>query len=400
MPDVADAFLSLTLLADRDDNVIPQGGFVKPMGSIRERARKDGSIGYTAQIIIKRKGKPTHREAATFDRRTSALAWLRNREAELNEPGGIERARVKGLTVGDAIDRYITDSVRDLGRTKEQVLKAIKGYDLAKIEAADVGPEDIVRFARELTATGIKPQTVNNYLSHLSAVFAVAKPGWGIPLDRQAMRDAFGVAKRLGLTGKSEKRERRPTIAEINRLMDYFAGQEKRNPGMVPMTRVVPFALFSTRRLGEICRIDWRDWDAPGSRILVRDMKHPGEKIGNDQWCDVPSEAIGFMGELQTAGRIFPYSEDAVGANFTRACQFLEIDDLHFHDLRHEGISRLFEMGWTIPRAATVSGHRSWQSLQRYSHLRQTGDKWAGWKWLPVLTMKERGDAKSQRVGR
>jgi integrase len=113
-------------------------------------------------------------------------------------------------------------------------------------------------------------------------------------------------------------------------------------------------------------------------------MKHPGEKIGNDQWCDVPSEANGFMGELQTAGRIFPYSEDAVGANFTRACQFLEIDDLHFHDLRHEGISRLFEMGWTIPRAATVSGHRSWQSLQRYSHLRQTGDKWAGWKWLPV----------------
>ncbi len=73
MPDVAAAFPSLTLLADRDDNVIPQGGFVKPtMGSIRERRRKDGSVGYTAQIILKRKGKPTYREAATFDRRTQA----------------------------------------------------------------------------------------------------------------------------------------------------------------------------------------------------------------------------------------------------------------------------------------------------------------------------------------
>jgi hypothetical protein len=41
---------------------------------------------------------------------------------------------------------------------------------------------------------------------------------------------------------------------------------------------------------------------------------------------------------------------------------------LHFHDLRHEGISRLFEMGRTIPQAASVSGHRSWASLQRYSH--------------------------------
>jgi integrase len=55
---------------------------------------------------------------------------------------------------------------------------------------------------------------------------------------------------------------------------------------------------------------------------------------------------------------------------------------LHFHDLRHEGISRLFEMGRSIPQVAAVSGHRSWQSLQRYSHIRQTGDKYAGWKWL------------------
>jgi integrase len=62
------------------------------------------------------------------------------------------------------------------------------------------------------------------------------------------------------------------------------------------------------------------------------------------------------------------------------------IDDLHFHDLRHDGISRLFEMGKTIPQAASVSGHKSWQSLQRYAHLKQTGDKYAGWKWLDVVT--------------
>lgn len=66
-------------------------------------------------------------------------------------------------------------------------------------------------------------------------------------------------------------------------------------------------------------------------------------------------------------------------------CRFLEIEDLHFHDLRHEGISRLFEIGYTIPRAASVSGHRSWSSLQRYSHIRQTGDKYKGWKWLDIV---------------
>jgi integrase len=67
---------------------------------------------------------------------------------------------------------------------------------------------------------------------------------------------------------------------------------------------------------------------------------------------------------------------------FTRACALLGIDDLHFHDLRHEGISRLFELGWTIPQVATVSSHRSWTSLKRYSHLHRTGDKYAGWPWI------------------
>ena len=58
---------------------------------------------------------------------------------------------------------------------------------------------------------------------------------------------------------------------------------------------------------------------------------------------------------------------------------------LHFHDLRHEGVSRLFEMGRTIPLAASVSGHRSWSSLKRYTDIRQTGDKYEGWKWMKVV---------------
>lgn len=63
----------------------------------------------------------------------------------------------------------------------------------------------------------------------------------------------------------------------------------------------------------------------------------------------------------------------------------LGIKDLHFHDLRHEGISRLFEMAQTIPQVASVSGHRSWQSLKRYTHMEEVGDKWANWKWLDVV---------------
>ena len=154
------------------------------------------------------------------------------------------------------------------------------------------------------------------------------------------------------------------------------------------MQKIIGFAIFSTRRLEEITRISWKDLDAGGSRVLVRDMKNPGEKIGNDVWCDLPPEALQIILSMPKTHEeeIFPYCGDTIGTNFTRACQFLEIIDLHLHDLRHDGISGLFEIGRNIPQVAAVSGHRSWSSLKRYTHLRQTGDKYAGWKWFSVLT--------------
>ncbi|MET3579963.1 hypothetical protein ABID19_002994 [Mesorhizobium robiniae] len=57
--------------------------------------------------------------------------------------------------------------------------------------------------------------------------------------------------------------------------------------------------------------------------------------------------------------------------------------------MRHDGVSRLFELGFNIPKVASNSGHRSWTSLKRYTHLRQTGDKYDGWKWLTEVTKND-----------
>jgi integrase len=124
-------------------------------------------------------------------------------------------------------------------------------------------------------------------------------------------------------------------------------------------------------------------------------MKQPGDKEDNDTYCELTPEAVAIIKTMpRVADEIFPYSTDAISAAFTRACYFTETNTenmpdakrLKFHDMRHEGISRLFEMGRTIPQAASVSGHRSWPSLQRYTHLKQEGDKCAGWKWLESVT--------------
>ena len=46
------------------------------------------------------------------------------------------------------------------------------------------------------------------------------------------------------------------------------------------------------------------------------------------------------------------------------------LPDFHFHDLRHEAISRLFERGLNIAEVSAISGHKELRMLQRYTHLR------------------------------
>lgn len=348
------------------------------MGSVIERPRADGTIAYLAKIAIMREGVVVLRESRTFDRKPAAKTWIENREKELAKPGALERATANDPPLSVAIDRYIDESERDIGKTKAQVLRSIKASGIGGKKCSAVDTEALCDFAKSLDCA---PSTRGNYLSHLAAIFTIARPMWKYPLDRKAMEDAQIVLRKMGIISKSDERERRPTLDELDKLMVHFGGLAKRRAGSIPMQRIISFAIFSTRRQDEISRIAWVDKEA--GRVMVRDMKHPGEKAGNDTWCDLVPEAERIVDLMPKTGKtIFPASADAISAAFTRACKLLEIDDLHFHDLRHDGISRLFEMGWNIPRVAAVSGHRSWQSLKRYTHLRQTGDKYANWKWL------------------
>lgn len=353
------------------------------MGTIIERKRRDGSIAYLVQIAIT-SGGITHRENRTFDRRQAAQVWLEKREKELASSEGLARARREDPALSLVIGRYISESEKQMGRTKAQVLRTIQGMAIANMPISTIRSHDLIAMLRGIDA---QPSTRGNYLSHLSTIFALARSSWGYDVDHQVAKDAALAAKRLGITSKSKHRTRRPTLTELDQLLTHFQDRQTRRPYMIPMDRIVLFALFSARRQEEITRIRWEDLDIQHSRIMVRDMKNPGEKLGNDVWCDLPEPALKLiLGMPHDQREIFPYTTDAIGANFTRACKLLGIEDLVFHDLRHEAASRLFEMGLNIPHVASVTGHRSWTSLKRYTHLRTTGDKYAGWSWLSLLS--------------
>jgi len=228
------------------------------MGTVVPRKRNDGSTRYQAQLLIKRAGKIVHRENRTFDRQQAASALLEKREKELAKPGALERLEAPDPTLSIVIDRYTDESIKKIGRTKAQVLRAIKNYDIANKKCSKITRTDLVGLANELMIK-VAPSTVGNYLSHLAAVFAVAKPAWAYQLDQTAMKDAFVVAKRLGIASKSCERDRRPSLEELDKIMEYFGERLKRRPSCIPMQKVIGFAIFSTRRLEEIARISRKD---------------------------------------------------------------------------------------------------------------------------------------------
>lgn len=356
------------------------------MGTITKRKRADGSVAHMARIRIKEGGVVIHSETETFDREQAARIWLTKREAELAAPGALERIKAPDPTFAETITKYVEESRKTLGKTKEQVLNTVRAAPIAKRRGSTITSADWVTFAKGL---GVLPQTASNYLSHVSAVYKLARPAWGHQLDAKVIEDAQTACRALGLTSRSAQRDRRPTLAELDKLLTFYAASTRRNG--IPMVDILLYAIFSTRRQDEITRQTFEDLDIEHSDIWVRDMKHPGQKEGNDVRCSLTREALAIVLRRKAAGpgtgRIFGSNADSISTSFTRACKVLGIQDLHFHDLRHEGISRLFELGWTIPRVAAVSGHRSWTSLKRYTHLRQRGDKFSGWHWTANLGM-------------
>ena len=68
--------------------------------------------------------------------------------------------------------------------------------------------------------------------------------------------------------------------------------------------------------------------------------------------------------------RLFPMSANALRLAWERLKRRAGIRDLRFHDLRHEAISRFFEMGLSIPEVSLISGHKDVRMLLRYTHLR------------------------------
>jgi integrase len=341
---------------------------------IRARQRADGTWAYTVQIRIHDKKEVIYEEAKTFSRKAGAEKWARARRVALEDPATLAEARAgtPGELKLSALIKWYRESFRKLakwGRNKEESLKRLERDPIGDEDALTLDGPRLVQFIKTRRTQGAGPSTAGNDLVWIGVVLRAAKS-----VDRQAVRPeivdgAREACRELRLIGKSRRRERRPTDSELEALHGHFQLRDKRSE--IPMLDIWHFAITSTRREDEICRLLWKDNDPKTRTGLVRDAKHPFSKDGNHRRFRYTQEGWDIVQrQPKTDARIFPYKPRSVCAAFTRTCQLQGIENLHFHDGRHEAVSRLFEIGYQIEEVALFSLHESWDELKRYSNPR------------------------------
>ncbi len=336
-------------------------------------------IRHTATIRLKRNGKVFHCESRTFHKKATAKAWAVEREQALRDNPSEATRPSLGLLIGTMIDRYIEEkqTVEPLGRSKLQHLLLLRRLPIAECIASELDAPRLISHIRSRRVSGTGPSTVLNDLIWLRVLYRYARAAWGIPLSMEAIGDATELCRAERLIARSRKRKRRLKREEIGRICERFLSLRHRKSSP-PMYLIFWFAIYSCRRQSEIMSMRLSDYDQERGIWLVRNIKNPGGSQGNDQWMYITDALLPVINaaiedanlvarrKMMQDDRLFPFEPKTIGSYWTRHMKILGIDDLHFHDLRHEGCSRLAEDGLSIPDIQRISLHESWSSLQIY----------------------------------
>lgn len=228
---------------------------------------------------------------------------------------------------------------------------------LGKATSVDLANYRDVRMASISPNTNrpVSANTVRLELAMLSDLFNIAIIEWGAASDNPV--------KRIRKPKLPPGRDRRLTWGEERRILRAAAAYS--NPEMYS---IVVLAVETAMRQGEILSLEWKNID-----LRTRVAHLPMTKNGSKRDVPLSLRAVDALTRLGigTDGKVFKYTADGFKSAWRTLIKRLDIENLHFHDLRHEAVSRLFELGTLdLMEVATISGHKSMQMLRRYTHLK------------------------------
>ncbi|SPR98429.1 Integrase family protein [Cupriavidus taiwanensis] len=323
----------------------------------------------TWKAVIRKIGWPT--TAKTFRTKRDAEDWARRTEDEMVRGVYLSRAPSEKLTVSAALKRYMDEvSVTKKSTTQRserftsQHLEAFLG----KYSMAAVSADLVAKYRDERLAAGKSNNTVRIELAMLGHLFRTAIQEWGIGLT-------FNPVANVRKPSPGPGRNRRLSTDEQKLL---FAAAEAHSNPMLGW--IVRLAVETGMRSSEITGLRRPQIDLRRRVITLADTKNGTARVVplTRAAADILQLAIDnpirpidtdlvFFGEPGRDGRRGPYVFQKLWARITAD---LGLADLHFHDLRHEAVSRLVEAGLSDQEVAAISGHKSMQMLKRFTHLR------------------------------
>lgn len=329
------------------------------MAAISKRA-----TGYQAQI--RRRGYPT--VSKMFATRRDAEAWARLQESEMDRGVYLDRTEAERTTLSDLLERYLSE-VTPLKKSAlsetTRIKRLLREEDLCCYKLTALTPRLLADY-RDRRLGEVSGSSTNRELSLISHVLNTAIREWEFP-----------IANPVRVIRKAKEnpgRERRLTADEEARLLaqlecssrtqrGMFGSGGMQNPWVKP---IVLFALETGMRRGEILSLTWSNVDLSKRVARLVDTKN-GE--GRSVPLTLKAKALLEFLPRSNDGRVFATTAEAVKLAFARAVARAQVTDLHFHDLRHEAVSRLFEKGLNVMEVSSISGHKTLQMLKRYTHL-------------------------------
>ena len=281
----------------------------------------------------------------TFSHKKDAEQWAREKEIELQQRS-IQLKRVNFPTLKELIGKYLkTVSIHKRGHSFERYcFNNILRSKLSSLPVNFVTPQQLSEY-RDARLKKVKSATFLRELNLLRHLFSVAIIEWGFAITNPC--------KMIAKPNDIHKRERRLSNDEYNFLVRGNYPQQF-------LRYIVEFAIETGMRRGEILNI--KQEHIKGQTLLI-----PQTKNGHPRTIPLTKRALYILNNSQLP---FPMSGNAVRLAWERLKKKGNIKDLHFHDLRHEAISRFFEKGLSIPEVALISGHKDVRMLFRYTHLK------------------------------
>ena len=314
------------------------------MGSIRKRNNK-------FQAQVRREGvSPVSK---TFSKKKDAIVWVRGLEARI-DAGETHVVAPKAITLGDLLKRY-SEEITPLKKGRDPELRRLKRLLRDNISSTPLsklsGPK-LVTFRDRRMGDGIRAAQYDLVL--IRHCLNIARREWGVLLPSNPVND-------IRVPNGIRHRERRLEEGEYEKLK--VAAESCRNLLLWP---VIEFALATAMRRSEILSLEWSNIDL-GNGIATL----PNTKNGKHRRVPLSPSALEILKKLpHKADQAFKTTDYAIRQGWDRLVRRAGIENLKFHDLRHEAISLLFEHGLNLPEVSLISGHRDPRMLFRYTHLR------------------------------